>query len=138
MVYGAEPPISRLRAALPGALTLSKESLRRCLTRYLALGWTSHIPAACHDSVIFVPSNYRAVLWGWPNLFVARMRRVGSEVFVVGPLNRDTGSAGSTALDTIEAVEPFAHGYDGGVSTDRIDLIGPYLRKGRQNEDGAR
>lgn len=129
MFYGAEPPMARLRQRVPGARALSKSTLKRCLTAYLATGWTGHTPSACRDSVIFVPSNLRGLLWGWPNLFVARMKRAGSEVFVVGPLTRETGGSGSTALDTPAAVEPFAHGYAGGLSTDRIDVVGPYLRK---------
>jgi glycerophosphoryl diester phosphodiesterase len=77
--------------------------------------------------VIFVPLNYRRLLWGWPNLFVARLAEANSEAFLIGPMNSNTETAGSTAIDEPQLLKPFVSGYAGGISTDRIDLIGPAL-----------
>ena len=68
--------------------------------RYLALGWTGHVPAACRGATIFVPINLRWAYWGWPNRFLARMRDAGVDPAVQGPFERL-----STILDQVrEAV----------------------------------
>lgn len=126
---GGPEPIERLRVLKPEARMLSRQSLRRCMLRYLAIGWTGRVPDACHNSIVFVPINYRALLWGWPNLLVERMAAANTDVVVVGPL-RGSGVAGS--VDDPADVQSFASGYAGGISTDRIEIMGPALVRGER------
>jgi glycerophosphoryl diester phosphodiesterase len=132
MFYGGDAPISRLRTLLPHVRTMTKRSLKDCLTRYVALGWLGHLPSTCRNTVVFVPINYRRLLWGWPNLFEARLTKANSGSFLIGPLNSKTETAGSTAIDDPRLLMPFISGYAGGVSTDRIDIIGPALGRSKR------
>ena len=130
---GGARPIERLRALRPAARVLTRQTVRRCLTDYVLTGWTSIVPDSCRNTIIFVPLNYRNWMWGWPNLMVERMARVNTEVYLVGPYEQ--GSI-TTSVDRPEDVRPFLAGFAGGISTDRIDLMGSALvsLRGEGNE----
>jgi glycerophosphoryl diester phosphodiesterase len=128
MVYGGDRPLARLKQRMPGLRTMSRESLSACLKGYLVSGLVGRVPAACRDSVIFVPVNLRHLAWGWPNGFVGRMRAVNSEVFLVGPLTPATRTQGGAAIDDPAQAARLAAGYAGGISTDRIERVGPAVR----------
>lgn len=125
--YGGENPMARLRILLPQAQAMSRSSLKACALRYLALGWSGHVPAACANSIVYVPTNLRWLVWGWPNLFIDRMHRVNSEAFVIGPVTSQTASSGSTAIDDARALCAFVRGYRGGVATNHIAVVGPIM-----------
>ena len=67
--------------------------------RYIAIGWTGYVPDACRNSLVLVPVNYAAWLWSWPDGFINRMKRVSTEVFVVG---RYDGRDFSTGIDSAD------------------------------------
>ena len=131
MVYGGDAPVAVVRERLP-LRTMSRGQLKRCLTTYLAIGWTGIVPAACERSVLLVPVNYAALLWGWPNRFLARMRAAGSEVFVIGPWK---GGDFSTGIDDIETLQRLPPDFSGGIWTNRVDRIAPAL--GRRSQPGG-
>jgi glycerophosphoryl diester phosphodiesterase len=130
--YGAAAPIERMRALRADARLVSRRSIRRCLTDYLLIGWSGLAPSSCRNTIVFVPLNYRLILWGWPNLLVERMARVNTDVYVVAPWRK---GAFSSSIDRPEDLAAFVDGYAGGVSTDRIDILGPALT--RSSEGGA-
>ena len=121
MVYGDERPLVELRTRVPEIRTLSKPSIKACLTRYFAYGWTGIVPDACRDKFIAVPLNVAPWLWGWPNKFLNRMEGVGSRVFVQG----DYTGGWSTGIDTRQDLARLPEGYSGGILTDRIEVIAP-------------
>jgi glycerophosphoryl diester phosphodiesterase len=113
MIYGGQLPVSTARDQLPATVTMSGFTLKRCLTRYLALGWLGYVPPDCAHSLILVPVNYAGWLWGWPNRFLARMQAAGSPVFVIGRYDGDDFSSGidrATDLDQLPADLPEAYG----------------------------
>jgi glycerophosphoryl diester phosphodiesterase len=125
--YGGERPAERLRTLRPDLKTMSRGSLKACAKAYLLLGWTGYVPAACRHSVVFVPINYRWAAWGWPNRLLARMEAAGSDVYAIAPVDRhDPGLGG---IDTPEQVARLGPAFRGGVSTDRIDVVGPLLKR---------
>ncbi len=127
-VYGGARPIAVLRSRLPSLRVMSRPTLKDCLVRYIALGWSGHVPASCERSLVLVPANAAPWLWGWPNRFLRRMEAVGSPVFLV---NDYTGEGFSRGLDSLADLERVPPGYSGGVWTDRIDRIAPALGKTR-------
>lgn len=126
MFFGGDRPIARLRALYPDARLSSYASLRRCVKAYVAFGWFGYVPKDCRNAIVFVPINYRLLMAGWPNLLVARLRGFNSELFMVG---RYSGASSTGLIDDPAMLEEFAAGYAGGISTDRIDVMGPWLMK---------
>jgi glycerophosphoryl diester phosphodiesterase len=126
MVYGGDRPIDQLRGALPGMKLMSRQSLTACLGRYIAWGWTGAVSGRCADMLVLVPSNIAPWLWGWPGKFLARMRAVHSETFVLGPYHRGQFSTG---IDTAAALRRLPAGYAGGIWTDDIETMGRAVRR---------
>jgi glycerophosphoryl diester phosphodiesterase len=124
MVYGGARPVDAVAARLD-IVTTTAQRLKTCLLRYIALGWSGYAPEACESQVVLVPVNVAPWLWGWPDLFLARMREVGSEVFVVGGWQ---GGEFSSGIDTEAEFRRLPPGYSGGIWTNRIDRIAPLVR----------
>lgn len=127
LVYGGDRPVSVIRERLPHIRTISRPRLKRCLVRYMALGWSGYVPSDCGRSVLFVPANVARWLWGWPNRFLQRMDRVGTRVVLIGDYR---GEGFSQGLDDPERLSELPSDYSGGIWTDRIDLIGPAVAEG--------
>jgi glycerophosphoryl diester phosphodiesterase len=123
-VYGHDTPLAAVRETLPDMRVMGRGTLMRCLGRYIGLGWSSYVPAACRNTMLLVPSNYAWVLWGWPNRFLARMRDAGTEVYLLGPYG---GGEFTTGIDTAVDVGQLPEGYNGGIWTNRIQAIAPLV-----------
>jgi len=128
IVYGGTLPVENLRAHLPDMRTMSRASLTQCLLRYIAIGWSGYVPAACHHSLVLVPVNAAPWLWNWPNGFLNRMACAGSIVVVVGPYSPGEFSRG---IDSEAEFARLPHGFAGGIWTNRIDRIGALARPRR-------
>jgi glycerophosphoryl diester phosphodiesterase len=125
IVYGGNLPIERFHQRLPDARTMSRAGLTRCLLRYIAIGWSGYVPAACHHSLVLVPVNAAPWLWNWPNGFLNRMAGAGSIVVVVGPYSPGEFSRG---IDSEVEFAQLPKGFVGGIWTNRIDRIGTLAR----------
>lgn len=130
MAYGGKRPIAALHARLPEMKVLSMATLKRCGFAYLGLGWTGYVPQACRNTLLVLPINYTPLLWGWPNRFFERMRAAGTEVFIAD--RYASGDAGSSGIDDAAALAKLPSRYDGGILTNRIDLIGPLKENASQ------
>lgn len=127
MVYGGDRPVAALRAALADIRTMSRSSLKTCLLRYVATGWTGIVPEACRNSIVLVPINIAPWLWGWPDRFLDRMEGAGSRVFALGPYS---GGDFSTGLDTAELISRLPQNYSGGIWTNEVETVASELRRG--------
>ncbi len=121
-VVGGARPVGVIRERLPYVRTITRPRLKRCLTRYIGIGWTGRVPPDCRRSVLFVPANVAPWLWGWPNRFLQRMDRVGTRVVLFGDYS---GGGSVQGLDDPDRLTELPRDYSGGIWTDRIDLIGP-------------
>ena len=126
MVYGGDRPVSVIRDRLPLIQTLWISRLKTCLVRYVALGWTGYVPTACERSMLMTPANYTAWLWGWPNRFLQRMAAVDTRVFLLANYQVEGFSQG---LDDLEQLRTLPKDYSGGIWTDRIDVVGPAIKR---------
>src|SRR3954447_23409814 len=52
IVYGGNLPVERVHEHLPDIRAMSRANLMQCLLRYIAIGWSGYIPAACHHSLV--------------------------------------------------------------------------------------
>ncbi|GAA2593381.1 glycerophosphodiester phosphodiesterase family protein [Winogradskya consettensis] len=116
-VYGGDASVAAVATRLPGLRTASKATMKDCLLRYLATGWTGHVPAACHHTELHLPLRYGRWLWGWPNRFVSRMSEADTRVILVageGPW--------SEGFDSPEALATVPDGWSGWLWTNRADI----------------
>lgn len=125
-VLGGDRPVQAVKQALPDVRTLSKESLKRCLIRYQALGWSGYVPDNCRNGAMLLPANFAPWLWGWPNRFLDRMAASGTEVFLIAPYY---GSGFSEGMNDPELIDALPAGNSGGISTDALDMIAPALQR---------
>lgn len=119
-VYGGDRPVAVVRERLPETRTMSKQQEISCLGRYLALGWTGHVPSSCTGNLLLIPRNYAWLLWGWPDRFLARMRDVSAAVVLAGPY--EAGEF-STGIDTVEDFKHAPQRSTLGIWTNRIESI---------------
>ncbi len=124
MAYGGGPPIAALKQRFPDLPIASRATLKSCLIGYIALGWSGHVPSACHGNLLLVPVNVAPWLWGWPDRFLDRMRRASAQVFVLGPYDGEF----STGIDTVDELARLPDGFAGGVWTNRVETVAPLLR----------
>lgn len=125
--YGGDPPTMRLAERLPEARVWTRRGLMDCLLQYVTLGWTGLVPSPCRDTIVMVPLNVAPFLWGWPNLFVQRMRDAGSEVILLGPF--ESGDTGTAGIDTEEQLARVPETFAGYVWTNRIEAMAPAWRQ---------
>jgi glycerophosphoryl diester phosphodiesterase len=126
MVYGGARPVEIVRSETD-IRTMSVPWEKQCLLRYLALGWSGHVPAQCARGVLLVPANYAVWLWGWPGKFIERMRSVGTDVFVLGNVRSDEGF--SRGVDSEADLRSLPANFTGGIWTNRIDLLAPLIKR---------
>lgn len=127
MVYGGEEPVGRLRQLAPDLRTLTRSDLKSCLLRYVAAGWSGHVPQVCRGMVLMVPVNVAPWLWGWPGRFLERMDAAGSSAFLIGPYG---GEGFSTGIDTPEDIRRVPAGYAGGIWTNEIEAVARAFKRG--------
>ncbi|NEU30183.1 glycerophosphodiester phosphodiesterase [bacterium LRH843] len=121
-VYGGDAPIAALKDQLLEMRVMSKDTLKQCIIPYAAMSWTGYIPASCEKMQLHIPEKIAPFLWGWPDKFLNRMKRVDTRVIVVA------GNGGfSEGFDRIKDLERLPAHYSGGIWTNRIDLIAPVL-----------
>jgi glycerophosphoryl diester phosphodiesterase len=123
--YGGDEPTYRAAGLIDGLAVWSRRGLVDCLVQYGALGWSGHMPAACSNTKVMLPLNVAPFVWGWPNLFLERMRNAGSEVILLGPTG--AGDPGTAGIDTLEQLAQVPAAFDGYLWTNRIEIIGPAL-----------
>jgi glycerophosphoryl diester phosphodiesterase len=126
--YGGDPPTFRAAELIDGLAVWSRRGLIDCLTQYIGLGWTGYVPEACRNTKVMVPINLAWLAWGWPNLFIERLRQNGSEVILLGPF--EAGDPGTAGIDTLEVLAQVPATFDGYIWTNRIEIIGPALGRG--------
>ena len=124
-VTGGSRPVGVIRERLPELRSITRPRLKRCLVRYITLGWSGYVPPDCKRSLLLVPANVAPWLWGWPDRLLQRMDKVGTRVVLIG----DYGGEGfSKGFNDPNRLTELPADYSGGIWTDRIDLIGPAVR----------
>lgn len=121
-VTGGDAPVAAVLARFPQIRASSRQIIKKCLLTYAASGWTGHVPDACRHRELPLPARYGRWLWGWPNLFVARMREADTRVVLV----RGQGDW-SAGFDTADDLGELPDGYTGGIWTNRVDVIAALL-----------
>jgi glycerophosphoryl diester phosphodiesterase len=64
MVYGGATPVAVVRERTPDMPTMSVDWEKKCLLRYVLVGWTGYVPKACARGLLLIPSKNARWLWG--------------------------------------------------------------------------
>ena len=98
-VYGGNLPIATLSERLPNLRVMSKNTMKKGLLSYMAIGWTGYVPASLRNNQLHLPQRYARFLWGWPCRFTDRMKKANTQfILVAGDGNFSEG------FDTIEDI----------------------------------
>lgn len=125
--YGGDPPTYRAAELIGDLNVWSRKGLIDCLLQYEGLGWTGFVPDACRNTKVMLPINIAPFVWGWPNLFIERLRQAGSEVILLGPYS--SGDPGTAGIDTPELLAQVPDNFAGYIWTNKIETIGPLARE---------
>jgi glycerophosphoryl diester phosphodiesterase len=125
MVYGGGHAVAVFRAAVPDVAVLGTDGAKRCLLRYLALGWSTYVPADCRGSLFMLPANFAPFAWGWPDRLAARLKAAGTMLVMLGDYD---GSGFSSGVDDAATLRKLPPAFDGAIWTNRIDRIGPLVK----------
>lgn len=123
-VYGGAEPTRAAVAAIAGLRGYDKVSLRACIVRYAALGWSGYLPSACRNTILALPANIAQWMWGWPHRFTERMHAVGTEVILLGPWS---GGA-SAGIDATAQLALVPERFDGLVWTNRTETMAKAIK----------
>lgn len=121
--YGGDPPTFRAEELIGDLHVWSRRGLIDCVLNYAGIGWTGIVPDACQNTVVMMPINVAPFMWGWPNLFLKRMREAGTEVILLGPYG--AGDPGTAGIDTPEQLAAVPADFAGYIWTNKIETIGP-------------
>ncbi|MDJ0513273.1 MAG: glycerophosphodiester phosphodiesterase family protein [Methyloceanibacter sp.] len=119
-VYGGSKPTQVVVDQIDGLRGFDRTSVKACLLRYAALGWSGYFPHSCRSQIIAVPINYAPLLWGWPLRFQERMAANNTEIILVGPYD---GAKRTIGIDTPELLGRVPEGFSGYIWTNEIDQI---------------
>ena len=117
--YGGQKPTSHLLQLKPELKGFTRSSVKKCGLHYELIGWTGHVPEACHNTIVGIPERYAPYFWGWPKLFTHRMQNVGTEVILMGQTENHLDG-----IDDAKRVTELAKNYHGILWTDKIEKIG--------------
>ena len=130
-VSGHIAPVHIVTESHPDVKGMTRQDSKACLKSYVLMGWTGHMPKACHNTFVPVPSNYRRLAWGWPHKFEQRLNKVGSRSILMGAY----GGVGSTGIDSPEALRLVPKHYKGIVWTNKVEIVGPLLKPDVQSSE---
>jgi glycerophosphoryl diester phosphodiesterase len=123
-VFGGTEPTRAAIASVSGLRGYDRESLKACIIRYAALGWSGYVPSACRNTILALPVNIARWMWGWPHRFVARMQVAGTEVVLLGPWS---GGA-SAGIDAEAQIDLVPANFGGLVWTNRSEAIAKAIK----------
>ena len=125
--YGGDSPTFRAADRIEGLNVWSKRGLVDCLVQYELLGWSGTVPDPCRNTKVMVPINVAPFVWGWPDLFIARLRDAGSEVILLGPYT--AGDPGTAGIDSEALLAQVPDTFSGYIWTNTVETIGPKIRE---------
>ena len=126
-VYGGARPVAETIAKRPDLGGYSKQDTKACLLKYIALGWSGHVPEECHNKWVSVPANIAPAMWGWPHRLTKRLAEHNSRLVLLGPMDLTDIKSGTTGIDQLEQLDYIPENFDGYIWTNRLEVLKPAL-----------
>jgi glycerophosphoryl diester phosphodiesterase len=123
-IYGNDEAIEIVKAKYPKMPALSMRRIKKALIEYELVGWMGIIPESMKYSEIHLPLKYARFLWGWPSIFLARVKKAHSRLVLVTLRGQWSGG-----FDNDHDLSEIPVGYNGCIWTERIDVIGKKYKR---------
>ncbi|MEM7066411.1 MAG: glycerophosphodiester phosphodiesterase family protein [Cyanobacteria bacterium P01_B01_bin.77] len=94
----------------------SRREVKDCIPDYLKMLISGQLSDICSRYAFGVPIRYLNYVPGWPGLFLSKARQANLQVYVL-------------EVDTLDSLEKIQHLPLDGIVTNRIERIGPLIRR---------
>lgn len=123
---GSDAAIKEIREAQPKARAFSISGAQACTSEYRLSGLWGKVPDSCKGGVMLLTlGDLGFTLWGWPNRFLERMKAADVQVIVA----QDIDGRQIKGLTDVHQYGDIAHSYNGWIWIDKIEELGPALRR---------
>ena len=92
--------------------------IKQCLINYGLISWSGYVPKSCRKKIIALPIDYAPYLWGWPRVFMSRMKDHGTEVILTGYTDNKM-----SGIDDPEFVADLSKNFNGIIWTNKIEKL---------------
>lgn len=82
VIFTGEKGEDWFRREAPELTTISMESTKSCIKKYMLFGWSGIFPDVCSNRPILIPPSKTKYLWGYPRRFAALAQKNGSSVYL--------------------------------------------------------
>ena len=125
ILIGDEAAITAAKAERPAMRTFSIAKARQCAADYRG-SLLGSVPESCVNGVMLLTLDELGfTLWGWPNRFLDRMAKAKTTVIIA----QDVTGGKIKGLTDVRQYGEIASGFNGYVWVDRIEELGPALRR---------
>ncbi len=125
-ICGNDEAIEIIKGKYPKMMALSMKRIKKALLEYELVGWMGIIPESMKYAEIHLPLQYARFLWGWPTIFLDRVKKAHSRFVLVTLRGQWSGG-----FDNNKDLKEIPEGYNGCIWTERIDVIGKKYQRYR-------
>lgn len=118
-VYGGDKPVAAIAERLPGFRVFSRAIAESCVAEYTRAH--QEFPKVCENRQLHIPEPYLTKL---PRRFFEELAKHDTRVILVAG-----DGEFSEGFDSAESLRRTPSWYTGGIWTNRIDVIGPLVRR---------
>lgn len=125
ILIGDEAAVAVAKADRPAMRAFTIAKARRCAADYRG-SLLGAVPESCANGVMLLTLDELGLtLWGWPNRFLDRMAKAKTTVIIA----QDVTDGEIKGLTDVRQYSGIASSFNGYVWVDRIDELGPALRR---------
>ncbi|NES67840.1 MAG: glycerophosphodiester phosphodiesterase [Okeania sp. SIO2D1] len=117
-LFSGEEQYELLKQKIPEVNKIfpTRREAKNCISQYLTMLFSGNISELCSRYAIGIPVSLLKYTPGWPNLFLSQARQANLKVFVI-------------EVDSLEDLERVRELPLDGIVTNRIEIIGPLLKR---------
>lgn len=125
ILIGDEAAVAAAKAERPAMRAFTVATARKCAADYRR-SLLGSVPESCANGVILLTLDELGfTLWGWPNRFLERMAKAKTTIIIA----QDVVDGKIKGLTDVRQYGEIASGFNGYVWVDKIDELGPALRR---------
>lgn len=125
ILIGDDEAVAAAKAERPAMRAFAVAKARQCASDYRG-SLLGNVPESCANGVMLLTLDELGfTLWGWPNRFLERMEKAKTTVIIA----QDVADGKIKGLTDVRQYGEIASGFNGYVWVDKIEELGPALRR---------